>query len=75
MTDVTNLTDVTNVTDVTHFAPSTFPTNTSGRVLLIVNLLLLVSSRRKLKGSLKCQNKSLQHQQIVVFVTGVTYLM
>ena len=69
------MTDVTNVTDVTHFALSTFPTNTSGRVLLIINLLLLVSSRRKLKGSLKFQKKSLQHQQIVVFVTDVTYLM
>ena len=58
MTDVTNVTDVTdvtNVTDVTHFAPSAFPTNTSGRILLIINILLLVSSRRKLKGSLTFQ--------------------
>ena len=55
MTDVTNVTEVTDVTDVidvTHFAPSAFPANTSGRILLIINLLLLVSSRRKLKGSL-----------------------
>ena len=71
MTDVTNVTDVT---DVTHFSPSAFPTNTSGRILLIINLLLLVSTRRKLKGSLKIQ-KSLQHKQIVVFVTDGTYLM
>ena len=73
------MTDVTNVTDVTHFEPSAFPTHTSGRVLLIINLLPLVSSRRKLKGSLKCPTNFLQHQQIytpvVDFVTDVTYLM
>ena len=76
VTDVTHVTDVTNVTDVTHFAPSQFPTNTRGMVLLITNILPLVSSsRRKLKGSSKFQKKFLQHQQIVDFVTDVTYLM
>ena len=49
-----NMTDVTNVTDVTHFAPSAFPTHTSGRVLLIINLLSLVSnSYEKTEGQLK----------------------